>query len=55
MIDDIAVLAWLMKVLDDELNAFRAWRKRQVPEKLAVVERLPDTAEQLRLQRPKKS
>ena len=40
MIDDIAVLAWLMKVLDDELNAFRAWRKRQVPEKLAVVERL---------------
>ncbi len=43
MFDDIAVLAWLMKVLDDELNAFRAWRNRQVPEKLAVVERLPDT------------
>lgn len=43
MLDDIAVLAWLMKVLDDELNAFREWRKRQMPEKLAVVERLPDT------------
>ena len=43
MLDDIAVLAWLMKVLDDELNAFRAWRNRQLPEKLAVVERLPDT------------
>ena len=41
-------------MLDDELNAFRAWRKRQVPEKLAVVERLPDTPEQLQLQGPKK-
>jgi hypothetical protein len=43
-----------MKVLDDELNAFRAWRKRQVPEKLAVVERLPESPEQLQLQGPKK-
>ena len=55
MLDDIAVLAWLMKVLDDELNAFRAWRNRQVPEKLVVVERLPDTPEQLQLQGPKKA
>lgn len=54
MLDDIAVLAWLMKVLDDELSAFRAWRNRQLPEKLAVVERLPDTLEQLQLQGPKK-
>jgi uncharacterized membrane protein YkvA (DUF1232 family) len=42
MLDDIAVLAWVMKVLDDELSAFRLWRNRQQPEKLAVVERLPD-------------
>ena len=55
MIDDIAVLAWLMKTLDDELNAFRLWRQRQAPEKLRVVERLPDTPEQLQLQGPKKS
>ena len=55
MLDDIAVLAWLMKTLDDELNAFRAWRNRQQPEKLAVVERLPDTPEQLQLQGPKKN
>ena len=41
--DDIAVLAWVMKTLDGELSAFRAWRERQVPEKLAVVERLPAT------------
>ncbi|MFL1513278.1 MULTISPECIES: YkvA family protein [Pseudomonas] len=52
MFDDIAVLAWIMKTLDDELNAFRAWRNRQLPEKLARVERLPDTPEQLQLQKP---
>lgn len=55
MLDDIAVLAWLMKTLDDELNAFRTWRNRQMPEKLAVVERLPDTAEQLLLEGPQKN
>lgn len=54
MIDDIAVLAWIMKTLDDELSAFRAWRNRQLPEKLAVVEWLPDTPEQLQLEAPKK-
>jgi len=43
MLDDIAVLAWVMKNLDAELSAFRAWRDRQNPEKLAVVERLPET------------
>ncbi|MCU1749968.1 YkvA family protein [Pseudomonas sp. 6D_7.1_Bac1] len=55
MLDDIAVLAWVMKTLDDELSAFRAWRDRQSPEKLAIVERLPDTLEQLQLQGPKKT
>ncbi|MDR9752303.1 YkvA family protein [Pseudomonas sp. SZMC_28357] len=54
MLDDVAVLAWLMKTLDNELNAFRAWRNRQSPEKLVVAERLPDTPEQLQLQGPKK-
>jgi len=43
MLDDIAVLAWVMKNLEAELDAFRAWRARQNPEKLAVVERLPPT------------
>ncbi|KIQ60274.1 YkvA family protein, partial [Pseudomonas fluorescens] len=55
MFDDIAVLAWVMKTLDTELEAFRAWRYRQSPEKLARVERLPDTPEQLQLQRHEKS
>jgi len=43
MLDDIAVLAWVMKNFHTELDAFRAWRDAQSPEKLAVVERLPDT------------
>ena len=55
MLDDIAVLAWLMKTLDDELTAFRLWRNRQHPEKLVSVERLPDSPEQLLLQHPKKT
>jgi len=55
MLDDIAVLAWVMKTLDDELNAFRVWRNRQPAEKLVMVERLPDTPEQLQLEGPGKS
>ena len=42
MLDDIAVLAWVMKTLEGELEAFRAWRVRQSPEKLRVVERVPE-------------
>lgn len=53
MLDDIAVLAWVMKSLESELNAFRAWRARQAPEKLAVVERLPETPELLALEHQK--
>ncbi|BAP44044.1 DUF1232 domain-containing protein [Pseudomonas sp. 21LCFQ02] len=41
MFDDVAVLAWVMKSLTDELDAFRAWRESQPVEKLVVVERLP--------------
>ena len=47
---DIAVLGWVLKTVSDELDAFRAWRQRQSPEKLRVVERLPDTPEALRLE-----
>ncbi|HEY0286103.1 MAG TPA: YkvA family protein [Pseudomonas sp.] len=53
MLDDIAVLAWVMKSLDAELNAFRAWRARQSPEKLAVVERLPATPKLLEQEKPR--
>lgn len=50
LLDDIAVLGWVLKTVSDELDAFRAWRERQSPEKLRVVERLPDTPEALRLE-----
>ena len=43
MFDAIAVLAWVMKQVTDELDAFRTWREQQSPEKLAIVERLPPT------------
>ncbi|QXH48227.1 DUF1232 domain-containing protein [Pseudomonas xanthosomatis] len=51
-LDDIAVLGWVMKTVADELARFKAWRASQAPEKLRVVERLPDTPEALRLERP---
>ena len=53
MLDDIAVLAWVLKTVDGELAAFRTWRERQAPEKLRVVERLPDTPEALHLEHVK--
>jgi len=55
MLDDIAVLAWVMKTLDGELSAFRAWRDAQRPEKLAVVERLPATPALLAEENPQKN
>jgi uncharacterized membrane protein YkvA (DUF1232 family) len=49
MLDDIAVLTWVMKIVADELEDFRAWRTRQSPEKLRVVERVPAAGEPLEL------
>ncbi|MEN5303507.1 YkvA family protein [Pseudomonas sp. TWI628] len=50
-LDDIAVLGWVLKTVADELARFKAWRDSQAPERLLVVERLPDTPEALRLER----
>ncbi|MFK9096558.1 YkvA family protein [Pseudomonas guariconensis] len=50
-LDDIAVLGWVLKTVADELNRFKAWRNSQAPERLRVVERLPDSPESLRLER----
>jgi uncharacterized membrane protein YkvA (DUF1232 family) len=50
MLDDIVVLGWVMKTLEAELDAFRAWRAAQSVEKLAVVERLPATQALLELE-----
>lgn len=53
MLDDIVVLGWVMKSLQTELDAFRAWRATQSAEKLAVVERLPATPALLELEQRK--
>ncbi|WPO98933.1 YkvA family protein [Pseudomonas sp. HR96] len=50
MLDDIAVLSWVMKTLSTELDAFRAWRERQDPQHLQVVERLPRSGGELDLE-----
>ncbi|TDJ74503.1 DUF1232 domain-containing protein [Pseudomonas putida] len=50
-LDDIAVLGWVLKTVADELARFKAWRDSQAPERLRVVERLPDTPEALGLER----
>lgn len=42
LIDDLAVLAWVLRTWSGELEAFRQWRDKQTPERLAVIERLPD-------------
>ncbi len=50
LLDDIAVLAWVVNSLEKELNAFKAWRDSLRPEKLRVVERLPATPRALQLE-----
>lgn len=44
-IDDLAVLAWVMRTWKGELEAFKAWRDRQSPERLSAIEHLPSEDE----------
>ncbi|MCQ4259047.1 YkvA family protein [Stutzerimonas stutzeri] len=44
-VDDLAVLAWVMRKWADELQAFRAWKDRQSADVLADINRLPDPDE----------
>lgn len=45
LIDDLAVLAWVLRTWQVELAAFQQWRNAQAPEFLKVIERLPDVDE----------
>ena len=40
-VDDLAVLAWVMRTWQGELEAFKVWRAKQAPERLALIEHLP--------------
>jgi uncharacterized membrane protein YkvA (DUF1232 family) len=46
LLDDLAVLAWVLRTWDGELQAYRDWRETQAPETLRRVEALPGPAEQ---------
>jgi uncharacterized membrane protein YkvA (DUF1232 family) len=45
LVDDLAVLAWVLRTWKEELAAFQQWRAAQAPEVLRVVERLPEADE----------
>ena len=47
LVDDLAVLAWVLRTWQVELAAFQQWRADQAPEVLRVVERLPESDEVL--------
>ncbi|MDP2746591.1 MAG: hypothetical protein CVV09_06340 [Gammaproteobacteria bacterium HGW-Gammaproteobacteria-13] len=47
LVDDLAVLAWVLRTWQEELAAFQQWRAAQAPEVLRVVERLPELDESL--------
>ncbi|WP_415845228.1 YkvA family protein [Stutzerimonas zhaodongensis] len=44
-VDDLAVLAWVMRKWADELQAFRTWKERQPADVLAEIDRLPAPGE----------
>jgi uncharacterized membrane protein YkvA (DUF1232 family) len=41
LLDDLAVLAWVLRTWDAELQAYRAWRESQPAEVLRRIETLP--------------
>lgn len=43
LLDDLAVLAWVLRTWDDELQRYAEWRAEQVPQQLARIESLPPT------------
>jgi len=45
LVDDLAVLTWVMRKWSDELQAFRLWRDAQTAERRAGLQRLPELTE----------
>jgi uncharacterized membrane protein YkvA (DUF1232 family) len=46
LLDDLAVLAWVMRTWAAELNAYRAWREARPAEQLKQAEALPRSDEE---------
>ena len=47
LIDDLGVLAWVLKTWSAELDAFRSWRDAQMPDVTASLDRIPAREEAL--------
>ena len=45
LLDDLAVLAWVLRTWDGELQAYRVWREAQSPEVLRRIEAVPAVGE----------
>ncbi|MGL4319081.1 MAG: YkvA family protein [Pseudomonas sp.] len=45
LLDDLAVLAWVLRTWDAELQAYRVWREQRGEQALAQIERLPGKEE----------
>lgn len=41
LLDDLAVLAWVLRTWEDELQRYADWRKGQAPQELARIESVP--------------
>ncbi len=50
LLDDLAVLAWVLRTWDAELQAYRIWREQQGEQALAQIERLPSEEEMMQRQ-----
>ena len=48
LLDDLAVLAWVMRTWAAELDAYRAWREARPAEQLKQAEALPRSDEEAR-------
>lgn len=47
LIDDLAILAWVVRTWRDELTAFEVWRAAQAPELIQQLDQLPSSEQQL--------
>ncbi len=41
LLDDLAVLAWVLRTWEDELQRYADWRAQQTPQELVRIEKLP--------------
>lgn len=41
LLDDLAVLAWVLRTWEDELQRYADWRAQQAPQELVRIEKLP--------------